>query len=259
MTQSRSAVRSAFAAWLAALALPLAAFTSSCIACSANGCSVQVNQLPHARELRVPVVGIEQSGLDLALQVATIEVKASEGTPELIVSLREAEPGDASASFSNGRLVLTSTSGKQPQVERLVAHVPADLPSLKLQTEVGDLSARGLRVSGDFLVVSRVGDLTLEDCTASKDAYVHGDVGSLRLLRFEGAGLELRSSVGDVRLSEVRAKDVRIDADIGDVEVLNSDLQALDASSNVGDVHCKSSAIGKRSLRVGIGSVSDND
>jgi hypothetical protein len=259
MTHSRSTARSAFAAWIAALALPLAAFTSSCIACSANGCSVQVNQLPHTRELVVPVVGIETSGLDLALQVGTLEVIASDGTPELKLSLREAEPGDASASFVGGRLVLSSTSGKQPQVERLVAHVPADLPSLALHTEVGDIKARGLRVVGELKVTNRVGDIALEDCSAGKDARVHGDVGSLRVSRFEGAALELRASVGDVRLSEVRAKNVRVDADIGDVEVLDSELDALDASSNVGDVRCKASVIGKRSLRVGVGSVADEN
>jgi len=258
MTHSRSA-RSVLAAWFTACALPLAAFMSSCIACSANGCSVQVNQLPHTRELRVPVTGVERSGLDLSLQVGTLEVKASDGTPELVVSLREAEPGDASVSFVDGRLVLSSTSGKLPQIERLVAHMsPPEVPSLKLHSDVGDVTVRGLRVAGEFKVTNRVGDLTLEDCHASQDARVQGDVGNVRLLRFEGAGLELRARVGDVRLTEVRAKNVRVDADIGDVEVRSSELSALDASSNVGDVHCKSSEIGKRTLRVGVGSVVDD-
>jgi len=240
-----------------ALTLPLAALATSCVACPLEACSVQANELPHKRELRVPAVGVEHTGLDLTLQIGTLEVKATDGTPELVLSLREAEPGDAHASLVDGRLVLTSTSGKRARIERLVAHVRAELPSVKLRADLGGVTLRGLRVAGAIDVANEVGDLLLEDCNASAEARLHADLGDVRLRRFEGQGVELHVDVGDVVLNEVRAKHVRIEAGLGDVDVRNAELESLEASSNVGDVRCKASAIGKRTLRVGLGSVVD--
>lgn len=129
------------------------------------------------------------------------------------------------------------------------------LDSVFVETSMGtvdlsDLEAGSVTVQGDM------GDVTLDNVSASESMTVTQSLGRVTLENCQGGTLLLENDMGDMELSSGRFTEGQITSSSGSVGVADSDFTALTVDNDMGNVNLTSTQVsGAASCTVNMGNI----
>lgn len=126
------------------------------------------------------------------------------GMPEqkvdLKVSYLEFQPGDATLSLSDGKIMAESKSGNPVAITRVSGSIPENL-SLDMELGTGSVKLSKLKGSPAVEVDTGTGSVILTDCSLDKLEAQTG-TGSVSLTRCQINSAEIESGTGDIILEK---------------------------------------------------------
>ena len=191
----------------------------------------------------------------LESNLGEIVVRAVEGLGSIEIELIEKTPGDARASFADGRISVATQSGEPYAIGSITVSAPADVPSLSAHTGMGDVIVEGLRVGDVLDLSSGMGDVRAEGSEAGGSAVLKTGMGTVVVVDFRSASLTADSGMGSVRVTNSSTGAAVLISGMGSVRAENSVFEHLRAKSGMGDVDVRGSSYTTSELSSGMGSV----
>ena len=129
------------------------------------------------------------------------------------------------------------------------------LDSVFVETSMGDVDLSDLE-AGSVTVQGDMGDVTLDNVSASESMTVTQSMGRVTLENCQGGTLLLENDMGDMELSSGRFTEGQITSSSGSVGVADSDFTALTVDNDMGNVNLTSTQVsGAASCTVNMGNI----
>ena len=129
------------------------------------------------------------------------------------------------------------------------------LDSVFVETSMGDVDLSDLE-AGSVTVQGDMGDVTLDNVSASESMTVTQSLGRVTLENCQGGTLLLENDMGDMELSSGRFTEGQITSSSGSVGVADSDFTALTVDNDMGNVNLTSTQVsGAASCTVNMGNI----
>lgn len=238
-------------------ALPLAltcTLFAGCTTCG-NFC-VNGTSLPEQHREILSAPSLPTDGLALEIGAGDVRIEASkDGACQIELVLHEVTQGDASARFENGKLVITTKSGKDAAIGDVIVRTNAALAQLAIGTGAGDVRLEGVDVLGALTIESGAGDVNVRGGQAKGKVELESGAGDMELSGLVCDELEISTGAGDVHLDGVHAKNANLDSGVGDIRLQQCELTTIEADTGVGDVHLIDCKYEKHELDSGLGDV----
>jgi len=137
------------------------------------------------------------------------------GEVELVVQVREFTPEDATVSFSDGKLLISTKSRKPATITRVEGKIPQ---SLNLDLEVGNGQIRLSKLKGNnsLKLESGNGQIGLDDCTFATGSAKIGN-GSLTISNCTIEKMSAEVGVGTIVLRNSTIKERDLDIRVGEI------------------------------------------
>lgn len=240
-----------------ALALPL--FTS-CTSHLGNAWHdgdwvVDGTHLEHERDVVLPIEAWHANGLSVDMAAGTFELIGDATEDRIELALREIEPGDASAAYVDGAIVLTSRSDEPAAIAEMRVYCTSSLAQLVVHNGAGDVIVRDQSIAGRCELELGAGDLELDELVVAGLTKLDCGVGSLDARDCELANVQMECGMGDLRLERVNAREANLEVGMGTIRLLDSELVHLSAETGMGDVRASGVRSERRHLDSGMGSV----
>jgi DUF4097 and DUF4098 domain-containing protein YvlB len=197
------------------------------------------------------------SGLEIGAHQGDIDVRHDEGPTVLVVTVHEREPGDASATVEQGKLVVRSHSGSPCAIGEVLLRTSGPVPGLSLSTGMGDVTLRQVKVEGYLSVYSGMGDLEIHHAGKPERVELSTGMGDVEARHLQCTRLTASTGMGDVELDGVESTEVELSSGMGDVEVVRSRGDRITAGTGLGDVELVESSFSQSKLDSGLGSVKE--
>lgn len=160
--------------------------------------------------------------LDLSLQIKYLEY----------------EPSDASFSIGNGRIKISTKSGKPALIVSINGRIPSSC-DLVVESGNGDIGLKAFKNNNSILVSTGSGNIEAVDLTGTK-------------------ALTLSCGSGDILMRNSNLEMVKADTGSGDISIENSVIVDMEASTGSGDIAVIKSQITNRQFKTGSGVVSED-
>ncbi len=129
------------------------------------------------------------------------------------------------------------------------------LDSVFVETSMGDVDLSDLE-AGSVTVQGDMGDVTLDNVSASESMTVTQSMGRVTLENCQGGTLLLENDMGDMELSSGRFTEGQITSSSGSVGVADSDFTALTVDNDMGNVNLITTQVsGAASCTVNMGNI----
>ena len=129
------------------------------------------------------------------------------------------------------------------------------LDSVFVETSMGDVDLSDLE-AGSVTVQGDMGDVTLDNVSASESMTVTQSLGRVTLENCQGGTLLLENDMGDMELSSGRFTEGQITSSSGSVGVADSDFTALTVDNDMGNVNLITTQVsGAASCTVNMGNI----
>ena len=195
-------------------------------------------------------------GVDVESSFGDVRIEPTSGPNTIVVTLHEKHAGDARASFEEGRLVVTTSSGDDSAVGNVLILSNGPLPSARIECGMGDVELVGVPVEGRIELVTGMGDILLQDSSSPGRITVASGLGEVTVRNVACERIEATSGMGDVTAAFLTADKAELGSGLGDVDIADCNFDRLEAETGLGDVDCVRTTYAHIDLDSGLGSVS---
>lgn len=212
-------------------------------------------RLPVQHEEVLTLEAWPATGLVIRAHQGDVRVEHAEGPTTLTVVVHEREPGQAHAHFEDGKLVARAANGAKCAIGRVHLRTSGPALGLEIDTGLGDVELRGVRVEGRLAIETGMGDVTLSGAGEPQTVELASGMGDIAVTQLRCKRLEAGTGMGDVSVDGLEAEEVELSSGMGDVDVERSRGGRIEASSGMGDVVLVESSFTSKDLDTGLGSV----
>lgn len=197
------------------------------------------------------------SGLVIEAHMGDLRVEFADEPTTLIVLLHEREPNVARADIEDGRLVARTADGTPCAIGRVLVRTRGPALGLTLETGMGDVVVRGVRVEGDLKISTGMGDVQVEGTGEVGSISLSTGMGNVEVGALECARIEAETGMGNIHVAGIEAREAELSSGMGNVEVERSKGSRVKAESGLGDVVLSDSSFEVRDLETGLGRVKE--
>lgn len=191
-------------------------------------------QLPFSRWVDVSLEVGAQAALELGTATDAIRVTGVAGTTAALrVQIHSEQEGDGDAVLKDGRLVATSTGGREVFINAIEGTLPATA-ELKLVSGTGEVQADSLSAAALQVSVG-TGALTLRDCNTGS-IKVKSGTGDITITQGASPSLDVESGTGSVSLSDWMGAEVSLTTGTGGLSLTRCSVEDLHCKSGTGDL-----------------------